>query len=175
MATHPKKAVVGAVRGRPQLLPPARAGEVYALTSTGFTMWEVAEELGVSRSTLQKRRNNSTEFLTAIKGGRAEFARRRRADTEGLLLLASRAARQSLLRQAQAVAELVGFEPPPGALRTSELGRKGVAATARDAGAFGRRRPIPPNPVVGDAVPIADPLGDEYSGEGAAMPLLHPY
>lgn len=91
MVAHPRKAVPGAVPGRKIKLPLSRLGEAYALAASGCSIEEIAEGLGVDRSTLLNRRRKSPEYQDTIARGRADFER-------GLRLGQARFSRQLVLR-----------------------------------------------------------------------------
>lgn len=98
MVAHPRKAVPGAVHGRKLKLPLSRLGEAYALAASGCSIEEIAEGLGVDRSTLFRRRNSAPEYWDTIRRGRADFER-------GLRLGQVRFARQLALKRAARTAE----------------------------------------------------------------------
>lgn len=179
MATHPRKAVPGALPGRKPKLPLSRLGEAYALAASGCSIEEIAEGLGVDRSTLFRRRNSAPEYWDTIRRGRADFER-------GLRLGQVRFARQLALRQAartaeqareeaaqqraarlEALALLAEVEPPPGpeappAAQQSQVNQP--APEVRDEpshlwpGADSPRDVDPPD--AGEAMPLDDPLAD---------------
>lgn len=179
MVAHPRKAVPGAVPGRKIKLPLSRLGEAYALAASGCSIEEIAEGLGVNRSTLLNSRRKSPEYQDTIARGRADFER-------GLRLGQARFTRQLVLRAAERTAEQArkeaeqqrvarldvlallgeveiasGTEAPPAP--PLERGRQ-PALTGRDEPSYplhglGSARDVEP-PSSSEALPLDDPLAD---------------
>jgi DNA-binding transcriptional MerR regulator len=62
--------------GRPTLYDAALVEEMREVTADGWTMREIAEELGVDPRTVRLWRTKFLEFRRALKAGRAEHTRR---------------------------------------------------------------------------------------------------
>lgn len=164
MATHPKKAVPGALHGRPLLLRPEDAPLIRRCAAAGYTLDDIAAHIGVHRSTLIKRRSKSPEFRHAIKEGRAEYARRQAAPdpARGAEWRRTASARQAAeTAQARRAAELVRDL----LLLDHPTRREDDAPTLS---------PAQPGTVSAQPIPLADPL-DEYAGEGAPLPIDDPW
>lgn len=179
MVAHPRKAVPGAVPGRKLKLPLSRLGEAYALAASGCSIEEIAEGLGVDRSTLFRRRNSAPEYSHTIRRGRADFER-------GLRLGQERFARQLALKQAARTAEQAQEEAAQlRAARLNALALLGEVETApspeappaipvsqrRQPTHFVGEEPSYPRPGLGsagevdplassEALPLDDPLAD---------------
>lgn len=177
MVAHPRKAVPGAVPGRKLKLPLSRLGEAYALAASGCSIEEIAEGLGVDRSTLFRRRNSAPEYWDTIRRGRADFER-------GLRLGQVRFARQLALKQAARTAEQAQEEaaqqraarmealallaevppqPSPDAPSTAAQSQeRPPAPEAKDVLSYpwtSSARDVEP-PASSEALPLDDPLAD---------------
>lgn len=202
MATHPKKAVPGAVPGRRTVLPLSRLGEVYALAAFGCTIEEIAEGLGVNRSTLLRRRKRAPEFIEALKRGRAEFNYSvQQGGLSYARLLAERHAARAVEEQHERRIELqlarvklevllgeaphpTGTKPvPPESAPVSLAVRPGTGATSRLAAeALSKTRQRgeinafgSAHHFDGDPVPLVDPLAEDRDDDDNALPLDEPF
>lgn len=131
MAWHPRKAVPGAIHGRRRVLPVERAGEVFELTAAGWTMRDMAGELGVSLRALYYGQSRCSEIAEALDRGRTEHARRLAAERAAALAAERQAAREA----AQQVMALLGIAQAPAAPpdATSTLSLDTVRRAARPA------------------------------------------
>lgn len=194
MVAHPRKAVPGAKRGRKPLLPLSRLGEAYALAVAGFTMEEIARELGVDRSTLLRSRKRSPEFWDTIARGRDEYNAgvRRGLVAQARQLAAIREARLALTRQQEAEQQRLRAAEARALLGDVVMAPKSSAipvpsdtssSSATPAAAAPRPWPdvsydhhggIEP-PARTEIVPLVNPLAPPEDGEDYALPLDDPY
>jgi len=171
MASHPRKAVPGARRGRRRVLPVERAREVYALAAAGWTMRDMAAGLGVSLRALYLSQRRSGEIAEALAQGRAEYRRRREAAAAAAAAIEQRAARQAAqqvmaLLSSMAPAPAPPPAPPPVATTAPQGAALPLDALSPTSSTSQGDRPAKPlnNPLHpldtfnGEPLPMDDPL-----------------
>ena len=169
MATHPHRAVPGAVVGRPHLLPSTMALETRLLASAGFTVLEMAEHFGVDRSTMYRQSGFATGFMQSLKRGRAEYARRQAAAAAAQAAETAAAERKELQEAARAAAALLRDIIPPD---TETEPAREASFPAPFESAETQRGSVP------DPMPLFDPLGRDGHAEeeeGAPLPIDDPW
>ncbi len=157
MATHPHRAIPGAVRGRPTLLPSTVICETRILAHAGFTVQDMAEHFGVDRSTMYRQRRYAPVFLQSLKEGRGAFVALEAAAAAVQAAETAAAERRDLQEAARAAAALIrDFMPAPAPTGTSP-NRGPPVADWQD----GPDEAWPQDDATaGEPIPLDDPLRD---------------
>lgn len=177
MASHPMKAVPGAIRGRrPKVLPAERAGEVYELTAAGWTMNDMATELGVSPRALYYSQRRCSEISEALSRGREEYRRRLAAELERLAaerVAAAAADRAAARKAAPEAMALLGIVPDPPAIPSAPP-RTPLPLDSQLPARSTSQRAAGPTSGSGACPPPPTPSTGEFEALGAPLPLDDP-
>lgn len=156
MATHPPRAVPGAVIGRPHSLPSTMALETRILAHAGFTVQDMAEHFGVDRSTMYRQRTFAPGFMQSLKEGREAFVALAAAAAAAQAAETATAERRELQEAARTAGELFRDLMPPPVPPATSTSRGLPVAERQD----GPDEPWLQDTTAGDPIPLDDPLRD---------------